>query len=340
MKHLVSAIAPPASAVVLALALGAPSASAHPLQSSVEGPPPAAGAAGRIPSAPKPVRATEKGTVALKVSADRELTSTGMIVRRGDVVSVRAWGRVRVARAGNSTVYPEGLNIEDPYKPLPDETTCRLLAVVGDDNLDYVPIGRDAEFTAEHDGVLFFTLNQSDFTGNSGEFDVRVTVGERRGLAFGVGGAAGDQTVGGAGPAAAPTSTAAPSAAPAVSNPDDKTVTVSARLDWTTTAITLHPGDRVTIEATGSVTLNLAGDAAGPDGIGRPDPGKLIPDKPTGALVAVVGTDNNDFMFVGSKATLTSARDGLLFLGVNEDDLTNNSGSFSARVRVVRAPRK
>jgi hypothetical protein len=93
----------------------------------------------------------------------------------------------------------------------------------------------------------------------------------------------------------------------------------------------------VTIEADGSVILDLKGTSARPDGIVAADADKLIPDKPTGALIAVIGTDNNDFLYVGSKATITAARDGLLFLGVNEGDLSNNSGYFSARVQVSGA---
>jgi hypothetical protein len=248
-----------------------------------------------------------------------------MFVRKGDVVRVRAWGRVRVARAGNAAVYPEGLNIVDPFKLVSNLATCGLLAVVGDDNTDYVFVGREAEFRSSHDGILFLAFNQGDVAGNTGEFDARVTVGEQRGLAFGLG-----QDI-----LARPTSGVALTQ-PEGAGEDVKRVLVSARLDWTTTAITLRKGDVVTCEAGGAISLNLGGTAVGPDGLSIPDPQKLIPEKPTGALVAVVGVDNNDFLYIGANGSFTAARDGLLFLGVNENDLTNNSGEFSVVVRVTR----
>jgi len=114
---------------------------------------------------------------------------------------------------------------------------------------------------------------------------------------------------------------------------------VSSRLDWTTTSITVHKGDTISFDASGAVVLNLGGTAVGPEGAAIPDPDKVIPDKPTGALVAVIGIDNNDFIFLGTKGSFTAARDGLLFLGVNEAELTNNSGEFSVLLQITRAKR-
>jgi hypothetical protein len=308
------------SLVVVTLASGI-------LAQQIEGPPPVKSAQPTTPLPAVPtVKGSEQGALSLKIPANRDLTSTGMYVRKGEVVRVRAWGRVRIGRAGNAAVYPEGLNIADPYKIVSNFATCGLLAVVGEDNTDYVFVGREAEFRAAHDGILFLALNQGDVSGNSGEFDARVTVGEQRGLAFGVG-----QDI-----------LARPTHGVAVTQPEDagqdaKRVLVSSRLDWTTTSITVHKGDVISVEAGGAIVLNLGGTAVGPDGASIPDPQKLIPEKPTGALIAVVGVDNNDFLYVGAKGSFTAARDGLLFLGVNENDLTNNSGEFSALVRISRA---
>lgn len=298
-----------------------------PSSKALEGP---SGTAKPVTPSAERARPATQGTVALEIPANRDLTSTGLFVRRGDVVKIRAWGRVRIAKAGNTSVYPEGFNIVDPLKLLPDATTCALLAVVGDDNADYVVVGREVEFKAKHDGMLFLALNQSDVAGNLGEFEARVTVGEKRGLEFGLGGELLARPAGVAGSASQTTP-------PLTSNPSEKEIVVSARRDWTNTAIELHKGDTVSIEARGTVVLDLGGTAATPDGSGVLDANKLIPEKPTGALVAVVGIDNNDFIFVGSKGTIVAARDGLLFLGVNEDDLSNNSGAFTAIVHVTPA---
>jgi len=94
-------------------------------------------------------------------------------------------------------------------------------------------------------------------------------------------------------------------------------------------------GDRIRITATGTVTLDpTTGQTSGPDGIDQPDPKKLMQDRPTGSLIAVIGADNDDFIFIGSSAEFVAARDGLLFLSVNEGNLSDNSGAYKAAIEV------
>jgi hypothetical protein len=288
-------------------------------QERLEGPPPA-GPPAASGDAPRP--ASQAGTVRLEVAGHREWTSSGLRVSPGDVLQVRAWGRIRVAAAGGELATPAGLELAGPSRPIPKAAACGLIAVIGD-SPNYIFVGREAELKVAEEGVLFFGINQDDLAGNTGEFEVRVTAGEKRGLTVGVG-----RDLLARPPDLAPGQDAVGA---------DGRVLVSARRDWTTTGVTLRRGDVVTIEADGSVILDLKGTSARPDGIVAADADKLIPDKPTGALIAVIGTDNNDFLYVGSKATITAARDGLLFLGVNEGDLSNNSGYFSARVQVSGA---
>lgn len=291
----------------------------------IAGPPPSSGAK-LAEAAPKVV----EGVSTLKFAGHRDWTSTELKLRKGDLVRVRAWGRVRVAGAGNQLTDPAGLEAAKVPTLLDTAPACRLIAVVGDDNNDYISVGKESEFRAPHDGVLYLTLNQVDPVGNSGDFDVRVSVGAASGLSFG-------------GPSSGPVASVPPpptaSGAPAQTSasPDEKTVTVQPRLDWTNCYITVNRGDTVVVEASGSVTLDLAGHAAGPDGLALADPGRLLTDRPTGALIAVVGVDNNDFIYLGSKGRFVSQRTGLLFLGVNEENLANNAGGFTARVRIERA---
>jgi hypothetical protein len=61
---------------------------------------------------------------------------------------------------------------------------------------------------------------------------------------------------------------------------------------------------------------------------------KLLKSVPTGALIAVIGDDNNEFIYVGAEREFTASRDGALFLGLNEGNLNDNSGSFDVKVEI------
>jgi len=117
-----------------------------------------------------------------------------------------------------------------------------------------------------------------------------------------------------------------------------KTVTVDVvgKRDWTSTGLIVKRGDRIRITATGSVTLDpVSGRATGPEGISDlVDPKKLMADQPTGALIGVIGADNDDFIFIGRASEFTAARDGLLFLSVNEGNLADNTGTYKTVIEV------
>ena len=118
-----------------------------------------------------------------------------------------------------------------------------------------------------------------------------------------------------------------------------KTVSVDvvARKDWTSSGLIVKRGDHLRITATGSITLDpVSGRVCGPEGVAElPDPKKLMPDQPTGALIGVISSDNDDFIFIGRASEFTATRDGLLFLSVNEGQLADNLGSFKATVEVL-----
>lgn len=114
----------------------------------------------------------------------------------------------------------------------------------------------------------------------------------------------------------------------------EKSLGVLAAADWTSTELTIRKGQRVVISATG--TVDIGGNRrTGADGAAAiNDPKKLMTDRPTGSLIAVIGDDNDDFIPIGSGTEFIATRDGILFLSVNEGDLRDNSGSFTTRVRV------
>jgi len=119
------------------------------------------------------------------------------------------------------------------------------------------------------------------------------------------------------------------------------TVDVVAKKDWTSSGLIVKRGDHLRVSASGTITLDpVSGRSCGPEGISDlPDPKKLMPDQPTGALIAVISSDNDDFIFLGRSGDFIATRDGLLFLSVNEGQLSDNVGTFKAVVEVL-APRK
>ncbi|MCS6873418.1 MAG: LecA/PA-IL family lectin [Pyrinomonadaceae bacterium] len=103
---------------------------------------------------------------------------------------------------------------------------------------------------------------------------------------------------------------------------------------WTSAGFVVKKGQKIRVIGKGQVYLGN-GNFCGPDGMQTlKDPDKLIPDKPTGALIAVIGDDNNDFIFIGAQNEFIAQRDGTLFLGVNEGYLDDNSGAFDVTVEI------
>jgi hypothetical protein len=94
----------------------------------------------------------------------------------------------------------------------------------------------------------------------------------------------------------------------------------------------VRAGQRLRITATGRVSLG-AGQMSTPTGLPRlADRDKLMRNEPTGGLIAVIGDDNDDFIFLGASREFTAQRDGRLFLGVNEGNLGDNSGTYEVTV--------
>ena len=107
---------------------------------------------------------------------------------------------------------------------------------------------------------------------------------------------------------------------------------------WNDSGLMVRAGQRLRITASGRVSLG-GGVFSTPAGLpARADRDKLMRNEPTGALIAVIGDDNDDFIFVGARGEFTARRDGRLFLGVNEGNLNDNSGYYEVTVE-AEAPR-
>ncbi len=130
------------------------------------------------------------------------------------------------------------------------------------------------------------------------------------------------------------TSPAQPSSNP---NPTFFPINLKVRADnasngWTNSGLVVRRGQRLRITATGRVNLG-GGRFSTPDGIANlPDRDKLMRNQPTGGLIAVIGDDNDEFIFIGRGHDFVAQRDGVLFLGVNEGNLADNSGTFDVTI--------
>lgn len=114
----------------------------------------------------------------------------------------------------------------------------------------------------------------------------------------------------------------------------DRDVLVPANRGWTDTGITVRAGDVFRVDASGSINWgpNRSDDANGevnsPYNANRP-----VPNRAGGALIGRIG--NGLPFFIGSGLqSFRAGTSGRLYLGINDDYLGDNSGSF--RVMVTR----
>jgi hypothetical protein len=121
---------------------------------------------------PKPIE------IGVKVLADNTAngwTNSGWVVKKGQ--KIRITGNGRVSLGGGRYTTPGGISsLSDKDKLMANEATGGLIAVIGDNNNDFIFIGDSREFVATHDGALFLGVNEGNLTDNSGAFDVKVEI--------------------------------------------------------------------------------------------------------------------------------------------------------------------
>lgn len=107
----------------------------------------------------------------------------------------------------------------------------------------------------------------------------------------------------------------------------ERQVIVSADMDWNDAGIDVRAGQTVYFEATGQVRWGRdrrdgpAGERNSPSNPNRP-----MPNRNAAALIGKIGSD---LFFIGDDTDAIRVRNsGRLYLGVNDDVLTDNSGNF------------
>jgi hypothetical protein len=110
------------------------------------------------------------------------------------------------------------------------------------------------------------------------------------------------------------------------------TIQVPANQAWTDTGITVNAGDKVVFQASGQITYGRSpGQTASPDGGPDRRPNYPLPSVPVGALLGRVG--NGAPFGIGTQTQpLPMPASGRLMLGVNDNELTDNSGSYTVVV--------
>ncbi|HXE74024.1 MAG TPA: hypothetical protein VNN18_00095 [Candidatus Xenobia bacterium] len=270
------------------------------------------------PGAPAP------GEKVVTLDSSQEVVATGIHLRKGDRVRITASGQMTFADGRTSG--PAGRSEIESW-PFPGTPLGMLVAMVGSPTSPtYEPIGEYKEFNAPSDGELYLQINVRSLAGAKGAYTARI----------------------------AQLTTTAPSSVPAggtsppvVSQPERRTqryeLTVPSEKAWTDTGIDLYEGDTLRITAEGTINYTTS-KTCGPDG-GKREWGDLLKALPVndvgrGALVGLIGESGVARAFlVGSKLDATVPAKGRLFLGINDDNLDNNKGSFKVRVEIVPARR-
>ena len=120
---------------------------------------------------------------------------------------------------------------------------------------------------------------------------------------------------------------------------EERRVEVLGTRAWTDTGVDCKAGEALEIAASGTVyhnNKNKAGTSVGPDG--DPDPSRRranVPGFPDANHAALIGSiaRQQPYFVVGRSTVYACPGDGRLFLGINDHDVANNAGQFSATIK-------
>jgi hypothetical protein len=113
----------------------------------------------------------------------------------------------------------------------------------------------------------------------------------------------------------------------------ERTVNVAANVPWSDTGIDVRSGQTVYFNANGEVRWGRDR-RDGPEGENNSprNPGRPMPNRPGAALIGRVGDSNDPFFIGGDNGGIRVRSSGRLYLGINDEVLTDNSGAFRVTV--------
>jgi hypothetical protein len=268
----------------------------------------------------------------VQVALEPNWVDSGVDVRRGERVQVSATGVIIV---GRSRINPDGLRSNDPTAPLPNAAEGKLIGAVGDDpRAPIIELGSNREFTADRDGRLYLTANRGSYADARGSFSVQIR--RERDLTAAD---TEDQTF-----PRRPPGIRSRTRPPIDTTPEEVTITVPGTSRGTDTGLDVRSGDQIVFTASGTVVAGQRAGQVSPEGGHTSGLGAIIGTRPVpnagvGALIGYIRTidgQTSQPFFIGSQLTLTVPVDGRLFLAINDDNYSDNSGSFSVRIRGLR----
>jgi hypothetical protein len=267
----------------------------------------------------------ESNTV--QVSLEPNWIDTGVDVRRNERVQIKASGTIL---AGRTRITPDGLRSTDPTSPLPRSPEGLLIGVIGNEsNSPILEIGGSREFVTDRDGRLYLTLNRGTYTDARGAFTVQVR--RERDLA-----ADDDNIFERPRPG-----TVRPRRPPRIDiGPREVTVEVPGTSRGVDSGLDVRVGDQLTFTASGRVIAGRRIGEVGPEGGRTSGFGAIIGTRPVpaagpGALIGFIRLNNGQTsppFLIGGQLSLTANADGRLILAINDDDYSDNGGSFSVRI--------
>lgn len=250
----------------------------------------------------------------VEVRLEDKWIQSGVQVRKGQRVRIEASGSVTLD--GRYVVSPDGRqNARATDVPLAGQNDGALIAVIGqDEDAPLFLVGRQREFAADRNGMLYFTLNHWETRNTGGAFRVVVSVeqasGVRSGDWFGT------------------------------TPRQEKILDVAGTRAWTDTGIDLTSDGTLEITCEGRVSIrgNSFTDPEGNREAMAAGTAYPLQTAGAGAVIARTRYGNGTVSsprFVGSRnATRIRSDDyGRLFLGINDNYVGDNGGSYRCTVR-------